>query len=1237
MNRARRAVTLNRKPLVEEKVSDDSADDFESASDEGDFSASEEEWLPGKDEENDKEGRNTTAGSISEDDDDNHEDEDDDEDSGEMSDGSSVMAMSKTRAKKRSHKSSPKQNPIKKKRMSPATRDELYRRTKKHLLKESQPDRPSLNASVADILSQCEFKPKRNVGQNAQKPSNSSADRKGNKDNSDSDSGDDYLVNPEKLDLNSDFFKGEVSVERTAKERPPQFDCNAGMRLSDSSDNENEEDVLPASIPKLAAQKLISTINKSSAGFMNFNNLEEFDKKIAEAKLLLKNYKSKEVEEDSEFDKSKDISNLLALGEPEAGAGHLETSNVKDNEGSNSEESDWEEVADVKKSDGSSQPNPTVTVELETTKSKKKRWEEIEMELFIKRQVNKIKRENQLAYHKSSILLTIGIGQKLNYTVNSNKIQAMTLSLMQAKDCIPKSKVDRKFIEQLIKWFKACFTLQSQEVVVSQNGPLRFNLALELFTKKATCKRNYMLLFLSCLRMAGVQARLIISANVPPKRPAMKDLCPISERQLIEQFEKEYKKKNFNNNEESDTESPGSVEKKKEIKSENDNIPVISITALKTETVEAVPEANNCSETAEKSDQKMPVTNSKKGKKIKDISADQQNEKKRLRTRSQNGSNKTHDEASTPAKLDKNSKSVALNDYSPSVKENIKPARRSPRNAKKSVQSNDANHSNTLSIPQVDGANDIPEEDVPKRRSVRLGKVPKDENVSKTAFSKRKTNTPKAEETKNQPGKVLKRKLFQTNQTVQEFPSMDVEKDNVNVGKRASKNKILSSDSEQEQEQPSAKTTSTHSSPAISKAKVNRRSKVKQDSDADDSDFEPPKGKKSRKAAKSASPASQKKAKTFSSSSKKTTTGTKSEKKATANAVKSESPKNASTTQGKNNFWIEFYSEKDNRWMTVDLFGGKIDCVDYLSRHATSPISYVFGFDNDDHIKDVTPRYVQHWNTVCRMLRTDSKWLDKTLAPFRGPKTEHENAEDQELNKIDIDKPLPTTIAECKNHPLYVLKRHLLKFEALYPVEVPSLGFVRGEAIYARECVFTLQTREKWYKQGRVVKPFETAYKVVKCWRYDKLKNEWLGNQPCDIFGIWQTEEYDPPTAENGIVPRNEYGNVELFTPKMLPKKTVHLQLPGLNRVCKRLGIDCAPALIGFDKARMRMIPVYDGFVVCEEYADMLTEEWYKEMEEEDRKEQERYEKRVYDNWKKLIKGVLVRRKLQNKYNFDNL
>jgi len=38
----------------------------------------------------------------------------------------------------------------------------------------------------------------------------------------------------------------------------------------------------------------------------------------------------------------------------------------------------------------------------------------------------------------------------------------------------------------------------------------------------------------------------------------------------------------------------------------------------------------------------------------------------------------------------------------------------------------------------------------------------------------------------------------------------------------------------------------------------------------------------------------------------------------------------------------------------------------------------------------------------------------------------------------------------------YVLQRHLLKFEAVYPPTAVPLGFVRGEPVYARECVHTV-------------------------------------------------------------------------------------------------------------------------------------------------------------------------------------
>lgn len=81
-------------------------------------------------------------------------------------------------------------------------------------------------------------------------------------------------------------------------------------------------------------------------------------------------------------------------------------------------------------------------------------------------------------------------------------------------------------------------------------------------------------------------------------------------------------------------------------------------------------------------------------------------------------------------------------------------------------------------------------------------------------------------------------------------------------------------------------------------------------------------------------------------------------------------------------------------------------------------------------------------------------------------------------------------MSRYKNHPLYALKRHLLKFEAIYPPEPATLGFIRGEAVYPRGCVFTLHSRDIWLKQAKVVKLGEQPYKIVKARpKWDKVSN----------------------------------------------------------------------------------------------------------------------------------------------------
>lgn len=93
--------------------------------------------------------------------------------------------------------------------------------------------------------------------------------------------------------------------------------------------------------------------------------------------------------------------------------------------------------------------------------------------------------------------------------------------------------------------------------------------------------------------------------------------------------------------------------------------------------------------------------------------------------------------------------------------------------------------------------------------------------------------------------------------------------------------------------------------------------------------------------------------------------------------------------------------------------------------------------------------------------------------------------------------------------------------------------------------------------------------------------------------------------------------------------------VPALNRTCKKLNIDCASAVVGFDYHSGGCHPTYDGFVVCEEFAEQAVAQYWIDQEEAHRREEEKVKERVYGNWKKLIRGLLIRQRLQRKYNFN--
>ncbi|XP_017266668.1 DNA repair protein complementing XP-C cells [Kryptolebias marmoratus] len=334
--------------------------------------------------------------------------------------------------------------------------------------------------------------------------------------------------------------------------------------------------------------------------------------------------------------------------------------------------------------------------------------------------------------------------------------------------------------------------------------------------------------------------------------------------------------------------------------------------------------------------------------------------------------------------------------------------------------------------------------------------------------------------------------------------------------------------------------------------------------------------------------------------------------------------------------WLEVYLDKTSSWVCVDVQHG-VGMSHLCSQNATAPVTYVIAVDGNGFLKDLGRKYDPTWMTLSRKRRVDDEWWEETLEPFLGPKDERDKMEEKELQNKLLNKPMPVSVAEFKNHPLYALKRHLLKYEALYPPTAAVLGYCRGEPVYSRDCVHTLHSRETWLKEARTVRLGEEPFKMVKGFsnrsRKARMMSETKDEKDLPLFGEWQTEAYQPPIAVDGKVPRNEYGNVYLFKACMIPVGCVHVRLPNLHRVARKLNLDAAPAVTGFDYHGGYSHAVTDGYIVCEEDEEILRAAWVEEQEIQKQKEKEKKEKRAVAHWTLLVKGLLIRERLKRRYN----
>lgn len=184
----------------------------------------------------------------------------------------------------------------------------------------------------------------------------------------------------------------------------------------------------------------------------------------------------------------------------------------------------------------------------------------------------------------------------------------------------------------------------------------------------------------------------------------------------------------------------------------------------------------------------------------------------------------------------------------------------------------------------------------------------------------------------------------------------------------------------------------------------------------------------------------------------------------------------------------------------------------------------------------------------------------------------------------------------------FALKRHLKRGEIIHPErKVGSITTGTGsnkvtETIYRREDVKVVKTSEQWYRVGRELKAGEQPLKYVTAHRRVKGRSDdYLDSDPEEeegggddgprqsaMYAEFQTELYVPPSVVYGRVPKNSFGNLDVFVPSMVPKGAVHLPCgfsffdvsvlvnrkltglvdKGLVKVAQLLGIDYAEAVV---------------------------------------------------------------------------
>ncbi|QRW27093.1 DNA repair protein RHP42 [Rhizoctonia solani] len=355
--------------------------------------------------------------------------------------------------------------------------------------------------------------------------------------------------------------------------------------------------------------------------------------------------------------------------------------------------------------------------------------------------------------------------------------------------------------------------------------------------------------------------------------------------------------------------------------------------------------------------------------------------------------------------------------------------------------------------------------------------------------------------------------------------------------------------------------------------------------------------------------------------------------------------------------WAEVFSRPDGRWIPVDPVRGFVNRAglferrDQAGKRKAEKLMYVVAMEEDGYARDVTARYAKNFGAHQARARAriaagrkngKVEWWDSVMRVLKRPYALHrDDVEDAELSHQRALEGLPSSISAFKDHPIYALERHLRRDEAIHPRT--EIAHFRGEPVFPRRNVLSLKPAEGWMRQGRVLRSGMQPIKMVKARastirkkRELEVRREDEGEVMVGMYAEWQTELYKSPPVIDGKIPTNDFGNIDLYVPTMLPEGAVHIPQKGCAKVARKLGINFAEAVTGFEFRNRQATPIITGIVIAAGNEQVFLEALASHIRLEQAKEATKRRERVLQRWTRLVQGLRIVQRVNEQYSGDN-